>query len=118
MSEAAPPPNAPAEESEAAAREREAQAIRGLAMAYSRMREEIGKVIVGQRDVVDPFRAARSGRAQFCDDTVVVGHQDRLAASGQAHVFAQLVLEDFDADCAHGKNVATSSYNTQWQGRR
>ncbi len=53
MSEAVDPQNVPGEESEAAAREREAQAIRGLAMAYSRMREEIGKVIVGQRDVVD-----------------------------------------------------------------
>ena len=53
MSEAADPQNVPVEESEAAAREREVQAIRGLAMAYSRMREEIGKVIVGQRDVVD-----------------------------------------------------------------
>ena len=58
MSEAAPPPNASVEESEAAAREREAQAIRGLAMAYSRMREEIGKVIVGQRDVVDQLLIA------------------------------------------------------------
>ena len=53
MSETDPPQNVSVEESEAAAREREAQAIRGLAMAYSRMREEIGKVIVGQRDVVD-----------------------------------------------------------------
>jgi MoxR-like ATPase len=35
------------------AREREAQAIRGLATAYSRMREEIGKVIIGQDQVVD-----------------------------------------------------------------
>lgn len=34
-------------------REREAQAIRGLAAAYGRMREEIGKVIIGQQDVVD-----------------------------------------------------------------
>ncbi len=58
MSEAAPPSNASVEESEAAAREREAQAIRGLAMAYSRMREEIGKVIVGQRDVVDQLLIA------------------------------------------------------------
>ena len=58
MSEAAPSPNASVEESEAAAREREAQAIRGLAMAYSRMREEIGKVIVGQRDVVDQLLIA------------------------------------------------------------
>ncbi len=35
------------------AREKEAQAIRGLATAYSRMREEIGKVIIGQTEVVD-----------------------------------------------------------------
>ncbi len=34
-------------------RELEAQAIKGLAAAYARMREEIGKVIVGQREVVD-----------------------------------------------------------------
>jgi MoxR-like ATPase len=34
-------------------REREAQAIRGLGAAYSRLREEIGKVIIGQDDVVD-----------------------------------------------------------------
>ncbi len=35
------------------AREKEAQAIRGLANAYTRMRTEIGKVIIGQTDVVD-----------------------------------------------------------------
>jgi MoxR-like ATPase len=34
-------------------REREAQAIKGLSAAYARMREEIGKVIIGQTDVVD-----------------------------------------------------------------
>ena len=40
-------------DAEAAAREKEAQAIRGLATAYSKLRDEIGKVIVGQREVVD-----------------------------------------------------------------
>ncbi len=35
------------------AREREAQAIAGLATAYSRMREEIGKVIIGQSEIID-----------------------------------------------------------------
>ncbi len=35
------------------ASEVEAQAIRGLATAYTRMRDEIGKVIIGQEDVVD-----------------------------------------------------------------
>ena len=38
--------------------EREAQAIRGLANAYARMREEIGKVIIGQNDVIDQLLLA------------------------------------------------------------
>lgn len=40
-------------ESEAEIREREAQAIKGLQTAYKRMRSEIGKVIIGQQDIVD-----------------------------------------------------------------
>jgi MoxR-like ATPase len=44
------------------AREKEAQAIRGLAAAYGRMREEIGKVIVGQTDVVDQLLIALFSR--------------------------------------------------------
>ncbi len=40
------------------AREKEAQAIRGWRAAYSRMREEIGKVIIGQNDVVDQLLIA------------------------------------------------------------
>ncbi|MGH7200369.1 MAG: AAA family ATPase, partial [Planctomycetaceae bacterium] len=47
MNEAMPPEN------DEDARQREAQAIRGLAAAYGRMREEIRKVIIGQQDVVD-----------------------------------------------------------------
>lgn len=42
--------------------EMEAQAIRGLATAYSRMREEIGKVIIGQEDVVDQLLIALFSR--------------------------------------------------------
>ena len=34
------------------ARDREAEAIRGLSTAYTRMRTEIGKVIIGQQEVV------------------------------------------------------------------
>ena len=34
-------------------KQREREAIRGLSTAYSRMREEIGKVIIGQHEVVD-----------------------------------------------------------------
>ena len=34
-------------------REREAQAIKGLQSAYRRMREEIGKVVIGQQEIVD-----------------------------------------------------------------
>jgi MoxR-like ATPase len=42
--------------------DREAQAIRGLAAAYARMREEIGKVIIGQTDVVDQLLIALFSR--------------------------------------------------------
>ena len=42
--------------------EREAQAIQGLANAYSRMREEIGKVIIGQREIVDELLVAMFSR--------------------------------------------------------
>jgi len=44
------------------AREREAQAIKGLANAYSRMREEIGKVIIGQQHIVDELLIALFSR--------------------------------------------------------
>ncbi|HEY4260976.1 MAG TPA: AAA family ATPase, partial [Schlesneria sp.] len=43
---------------EGAARERELAAIRGLANAYSRLRAEIGKVIIGQQEVVDQLLIA------------------------------------------------------------
>lgn len=44
------------------ASEMEAQAIRGLATAYTRMRDEIGKVIIGQEDVVDQLLIALFSR--------------------------------------------------------
>ncbi len=47
---------------ESAAREREAQAIRGLAVAYSRLREEIGKVVIGQDDIVEQLLIAMFSR--------------------------------------------------------
>jgi MoxR-like ATPase len=47
------PEPAPEFAAEADARQKEAQAIRGLATAYTRMREEIGKVVIGQQEVVD-----------------------------------------------------------------
>lgn len=51
MNEATNPVETETEDAEA--REREAQAIKGLATAYSRMRDEIGKVIIGQDEVID-----------------------------------------------------------------
>ena len=48
---------------EAAAREREMAAIRGLANAYTRLRQEIGKVVIGQADVVDQLLIAMFCRA-------------------------------------------------------
>lgn len=49
-------------EADAEAREREAQAIRGLQAAYKRMREEISKVVIGQQDVVDQLLVALFSR--------------------------------------------------------
>ena len=43
-------------------RKREEQAIQGLANAYSRLRNEIGKVIIGQQDVVDQLLIALFSR--------------------------------------------------------
>jgi len=40
----------------------EAQAIKGLAVAYRRLREEIGKVIIGQDDVIDQLLIALFSR--------------------------------------------------------
>ena len=51
MNEAIDPVNVETDDEET--REREAQAIRGLSAAYTRMREEIGKVIIGQDEVID-----------------------------------------------------------------
>ena len=47
-------------------REREAQAIKGLQSAYRRMREEIGKVVIGQQEIVDQLLSFR--RIQFTPD--------------------------------------------------
>ena len=44
------------------AAEIEAQAVKGLAVAYARLREEIGKVIIGQNDVVDQLLIALFSR--------------------------------------------------------
>ena len=43
---------------DATPRERELAAIRGLATAYNRLRGEIGKVIIGQTEVVDQLLIA------------------------------------------------------------
>jgi MoxR-like ATPase len=53
---------APSSDAEPDSREREAQAIRGLATAYARMREEIAKVIIGQDEVVDQLLIALFSR--------------------------------------------------------
>ena len=50
--------NASEETDEPDDRQREALAIRGLVTAYARMREEIGKVIIGQQEIVDQLLVA------------------------------------------------------------
>jgi MoxR-like ATPase len=62
MNQAAAAAVPPASPPSAEAREREAQAIRGLTVAYARLREEIGKVIIGQDEVVDQLLIALFSR--------------------------------------------------------
>ena len=54
--------NQPADNGDIALREREEQAVKGLASAYARMRSEIGKVIIGQQEVVDQLLIALFSR--------------------------------------------------------
>jgi MoxR-like ATPase len=49
-------------DNDADAADREAQAIQGLQNAYARLREEIGKIIVGQQDIVDELLIALFSR--------------------------------------------------------
>ncbi len=51
-------PESPVPPQDEDTRRREEQALRGLAVAYERMREEIGKVIIGQNEVVDEMLIA------------------------------------------------------------
>jgi hypothetical protein len=60
----------------------------GPAAAHS-----LGKIRIGQ--------ALGARRRQLGNDAIAVGDEDGLAASGETHIFAELVLEGFQADSAH-----------------
>jgi hypothetical protein len=49
-------------------------------------------------------------RHDFGDDTVAVGDDDRLAGRGPTDIFAELVLQNFEADGGHSRKVASGSY--------
>src|SRR5580700_7635214 len=50
------------------------------------------------------------GRHKFRDRATAIGNDDRFAGTRGPDVFAELVLEDFEADGAHGGKVATRGY--------
>lgn len=52
----------------------------------------------------------RARRADLGNDSMPVGDEDGLARSSATDVFAELVLEDLEADGAHGREVASSGY--------
>jgi hypothetical protein len=56
---------------------------------------------LSESNIVDCLTAALGRRHQLGHDTVSVGNQDRLATRDQADVFAQLVLENLQADGSH-----------------
>ena len=49
-------------------------------------------------------------RNNFGHHTITVCDQYCFGASSQAYILAELVLEDFEADGAHGGKVATRGY--------
>ena len=55
---------------------------------------------------------------QLGDDSVPVGHEHRLTACSEAHVLAELVLEDLEADGPHETEVAPGSYLVNRFGER
>ena len=72
--------------------------------------------------VTHPFRTAQpagigkhrtAARARWYDlshHRIAVGDEHCLASRGKADIFAELVLEDLQADRAHANCVATGSY--------
>ena len=52
----------------------------------------------------------RARRPKFRDHTVAVGHQHGFAGGDGADIAAQSVLESFDANLAHSRQVATRGY--------
>ena len=65
---------------------------------------------LGQHRIGQQRATAGAGRRELGHDAITVRHQNRFAVCHQAHVFAQLVLERFQADSTHPTKVATGSY--------
>jgi MoxR-like ATPase len=80
--------HAPANDRES--REREQQAIAGLANAYSRMREEIRKVIIGQEQIVDELLVA-----MFCRGHCLLVGVPGLAKTLMVSTIAQILQLSF-----------------------
>ncbi len=76
--------------SDGEAREREQQAIQGLANAYSRMREEIRKVIIGQEAVIDELLVA-----MFCRGHCLLVGVPGLAKTLMVSTIAQILQLSF-----------------------
>ena len=75
---------------DAEAREREQQAIDGLAHAYSRMREEISKVIIGQDQVIDELLVA-----MFCRGHCLLVGVPGLAKTLMVSTISQILQLSF-----------------------
>ena len=50
------------------------------------------------------------GRLEFNDDATTVRHLDSLSTRGDPDVFAELVLEYFEANGLHRRKVASGGY--------
>src|SRR6266568_5473846 len=66
--------------------------------------------LIGEECVRHLWAPAGAGRHQLGDHAVALGDEHHLALLREADILAQLVLQDLEADGAHGRNVASGSY--------
>ena len=65
---------------------------------------------VGEQRVRHLSAPAGARRYDLRDDAIAVGDEHGLTLGGEAHVLAELVLQDFEPDGPHAGKVASRSY--------
>jgi hypothetical protein len=65
---------------------------------------------IRQNCIIDGRRSAQGRRNELGHYAIPICYEDSLTTRRQADVFAQLVLQHFQTDCAHYVKVASGSF--------